>query len=386
MAVAGHLQEKKGYYYAVINYNDENGKRKTKWFSTKIKAVKGNKKKAEDFLMTLRTEFEVPTEISVAKEKEPYFEDYMIYWLEVLKPNISLITYANYYYNVHSIIVPYFRGRNITLPNLKAQDIQDFYTYQLKRVKPNSVIKYHANIRKALEYAVKMDKIEVNPIYKVERPKRNTFVGGFYDNNELKLLIEAIKGTPIELAVWFGFYGLRRSEVLGLKWSAINLDTDTVLIKHTVMEVCVDGKKRTIAEDKTKNKTSRRTLPLVRPLKEKLIEWKERQEYYKKKFKKGYNTEYSDYVMVNEIGELMRPNYISDYFSRLLRENNLKKIRFHDLRHTCASLLLANNIPMKQIQDWLGHSDFSTTANIYAHLDYNSKLISAGAMESIIIK
>ena len=86
------------------------------------------------------------------------------------------------------------------------------------------------------------------------------------------------------------------------------------------------------------------------------------------------------YICVNEIGERLKPNTLSDGFKRILEQNNLRVIRLHDLRHTCASLLLANGVPMKQIQEWLGHSDFSTTANIYAHLDYHSKLSSAEAM------
>ena len=80
------------------------------------------------------------------------------------------------------------------------------------------------------------------------------------------------------------------------------------------------------------------------------------------------------------MGVRIRPNYVTTAFPKLLEQYGLRKIRFHDLRHSCASLLLANNVPMKQIQDWLGHSDFATTANIYAHLDFNSKLVSAQAM------
>lgn len=76
------------------------------------------------------------------------------------------------------------------------------------------------------------------------------------------------------------------------------------------------------------------------------------------------------------------PDYVSKAFKQLLRKNNLKEIRFHDLRHSCASILLANGVPMKQIQEWLGHSDYSTTANYYAHLDFSSKLLSADAMLS----
>lgn len=83
---------------------------------------------------------------------------------------------------------------------------------------------------------------------------------------------------------------------------------------------------------------------------------------------------------IKTMGTLISPHYLTASFPKLLEKNNLRHIRFHDLRHSCASLLLANGVPMKQIQEWLGHSDFSTTANVYAHLDYNSKLSSADAM------
>ena len=87
------------------------------------------------------------------------------------------------------------------------------------------------------------------------------------------------------------------------------------------------------------------------------------------------------YVFVDELGERMKPDYLTNYFPTYIQRHGIRKMRFHDLRHSCASLLLANGVPLKQIQEWLGHSDFSTTANIYAHLDYSSKISSAQAME-----
>lgn len=84
---------------------------------------------------------------------------------------------------------------------------------------------------------------------------------------------------------------------------------------------------------------------------------------------------------MDELGELMKPHYLTTEFPKFVEKHGLRKMRFHDLRHSCASLLLANGVSMKQIQEWLGHSDFSTTANIYAHLDYRSKISSAEAME-----
>lgn len=114
--------------------------------------------------------------------------------------------------------------------------------------------------------------------------------------------------------------------------------------------------------------------------KELLLEKKTQQEEYRRVCGRSYNKQYLDYVCVDEMGSLISPRYLTESFPRLLEKNGLRKIRYHDLRHSCASLLLVNGVPMKQIQEWLGHSDFSTTANIYAHLDYNSKISSAEAM------
>ena len=111
-----------------------------------------------------------------------------------------------------------------------------------------------------------------------------------------------------------------------------------------------------------------------------LLKLKEQQEEYKRVCGRCYNKKYLEYICVDEMGTLISPHYLTSSFPKLLEKNNLRHIRFHDLRHSCASLLLANGVPMKQIQEWLGHSDFSTTANVYAHLDYNSKLSSADAM------
>lgn len=375
--VAGHLQEKKGYFYMVLSYPDVTGKRKTKWLPTGL-AVKGNKKKAEKLLMETRREF-VPECRPI--ENDMQFSDFLLQWLEIAKSTIAVTTYASYAGMTKSIIVPYFKKREITLGNLKATDIQSFYMEQLKRVKASSVIHYHAVIHRALKYAVKIELIDVNPADKVERPKADKFVGSFYDSTEMEKLFEAAKGTRLEIPIFLGaFYGLRRSEVLGLKWNAIDFQNNTITIKHTVTSCNIDGKHIQIAQDTTKTKSSMRTLPLVPVFKEKLLTLKEQQKEYKRVCGRCYNKEYLDYICVDEMGTLISPHYLTASFPKLLAKNNLRHIRFHDLRHSCASLLLANGVPMKQIQEWLGHSDFSTTANVYAHLDYNSKLSSADAM------
>jgi len=377
--VAGHLQEKKGLYYIVLNYKDDTGKRKSKWISTNL-PVKGNKKKAEKMLLEARSTF-IPE--STAIKDDMLFSDFMLRWLDIIKPTIALATYSSYSANVKNVIVPYFKERKVTLSGLRATDIQMFYTEQLKRVSANSVIHYHANIHRALKYAVKVDLIDSNPADKVERPKKDRYTGSFYTKDEVQKLFEVTKGSHLELPVFLGaFYGLRRSEVLGLKWDAIDFDNNTITIKHTVTSFSIDGKKVQMAQDTTKTKASMRTLPLVPQFKERLLSLRAQQDEYRRVCGRCYNQEYLDYICVDEMGTLLAPEYVSSAFPKMLQKHNLRHIRFHDLRHSCASLLLANGVSMKQIQEWLGHSDFSTTANVYAHLEYSSKLTSAEAMLS----
>lgn len=379
--VAGHLQEKNGFFYIVLSYKDPAGKRKTKWEATGL-PVKKNKKKAEALLLERRRNFIPPIELSeVRLDDDILFSDFMLKWLEIQKGSVQITTYASYQGMVEHVIAPYFRKRNIRLTELKATDLQDFYTKQLERVTANSVIHYHANIHKALKYAVKIDLIPTNPADKVERPKKNDFKGSFYSAEEIQTLLEVAKGTKLEIPVLLAsFYGLRRGEVLGLKWDAINFEENTLEIRHTVTQANVDGKKMLIQADRAKNKSSLRTLPLVPHIRDRLLELKGQQETYRHLCGKSYNKEFIGYLCVDELGNMIRPNYVSEEFPKLLEANGLRRIRFHDLRHSCASLLLSNGVPMKQIQEWLGHSDFSTTANIYAHLDYASKISSAQAM------
>lgn len=375
--VAGHLHEKNGYYYIILNLTDSAGKRKPKWISTGL-TIKGNKKRAEQMLMEERRKY-----ANAKTGDDVLFADFIEQWLEIVKSTVSIPTYSSYVNAVKSIIAPYFRKKKILLRDLQAHDIQMFYQEQLQRVKASSVIHYHANIHKALKYAVKNDMIPSNPADKVERPKQDKFYGNFYDRDELNKLFEAVAGTKLELPVLLGaFYGLRRSEIVGLKWSAIDFEQNTITISHTVTSCNLDGKCVIVAKDTTKTKSSRRTLPLVPYFHEKLLAVKAQQERNQKLCGRSYNREFLEYICVDDIGDRFKPNYITSQFPKLLERNSFRKIRFHDLRHSCASLLLASGVPMKHIQEWLGHSDFSTTANIYAHLDYSSKLTSASAMES----
>ena len=336
--VAGHLQEKNGMFYVVLNYRDENGKRKTPWISTNL-PVKGNKKRAENFMMDVRRNF-VPPNVQRIEEREAMqkgdilFTDFLLKWLRVAKSTVKLTTYASYEMMATRIIIPYFETLNIKLKELTTEDIQEFYSAQLERVSANTVIHYHAVIHRALKYAVKIKTIQSNPAVNVERPRKEKFIGSFYDKKEINTLFDIIQGHPLEVAIKLAaFYGLRREEIIGLKWTAIDFENNTLTIQHTVTECNLDGKHIEVASDTAKTDSSLRTMPLVTNFRAMLLAKKEKQEHYRKLCGRSYCKEYLDYIFVNELGERWNPRYLSDGFKRILEQKGLRRIRFHDLRH-----------------------------------------------------
>ncbi len=379
--VAGHLTLKNGRYYAVLNYRNAGGQRKTKWIALGL-LEKGNKRKAEAELARLRAEFEPPKEVGDLS-CDMLFADYLLEWLEIAKGRLAVATYSSYAAMIKKPVGPYFRQRNLTLRELEARHLQMFYSEMLRKVKPNTVIHYHAIIHSALKYAVKTDMLVQNVADKVDRPKKNSFQPVFLSAEEMQKMFEALRGTKLELPVLVAaFYGFRRGEVLGLKWDAIDFERGTISVIRTVTAITVDGKQTEIEQQSAKTKSSLRTLPLIGSFREYFLQVKEAQELNKQICGNCYNHEYDGFVFVDELGERIRVNYLTSAFPKFLEDHGLRRMRFHDLRHSCASLLLANGVPLKHIQEWLGHSDFTTTANIYAHLDYKSKITSAQAMET----
>ncbi len=387
MRVTASLYEKNNKFHVMISYPDKDNKRKQKSVTTGL-AIKGNKRLAmekmeeikNNFILSLNNSINIDVDDDI---KNKLFEDYMRDWLESTKGNLEENTYDSYNTVVNKI-KEYFEPLKIKLKYLKPIHIQSYYTslYE-KGLSPNTVLHYHANIRKALDTAVRLELISTNPADKVEKPKKEKFVGEYYSNVELNKLFDAIKGDILEVILLItSFYGLRRSEVLGLKWSAFNFEENTFSIKHKVIETVVDNERKILLKDTVKNNSSFRTLPLVKEIKDILLKHKEAIENNRRLCKKSYNPEYLDYIAVDSSGKIIRPDYITKHFGDILKKNELKKIRFHDLRHSCASLLLARGISMKEIQEWLGHSTYTTTANYYAHLEKDSKNKLANVLSS----
>lgn len=376
-----YLREKNGYFHMVFPYQDADGKWHKKSESTKLK-VKGNKRRAEAMLAA-RLEELGHCPASTLENSKLLFLDAMSDWLDnvmvsQVRPN-TLEQYQNAFaYNIKTYVP--FQG--LRLQKLTAKILQDFYNSKVKSgLSACTIRKFHANINKFLKFAVSMDMIPFNPAERVTLPKKErSEVGKAYTAQQVQELLSLFRGDALELVVFLTVtYGLRRSEVCGIRWQDVDFENRHIFIRHTAI-VC-NGK--VTYTDRTKSAMSRRTLPMsdqvYTRLQQALIEQEQRKQDY------GNSWPDTGYLCIRPDGIPYDPTFVSHHFARVIKKSNLPYIRFHDLRHTVATLLHNGGFDMKDIQGWLGHSDFSTTANIYSHLDQSRFDGMAQAMEKHLL-
>ena len=386
---AASVQSKKGRLYAVMQVKKD-GTTKPVWRALGL-SEGANKTKVNKAFREVVAQYEQEFWEEQERGGRPPADipvyDYLVSYLKRVEPELQKNTIVSYRSMTNGKIRRYFQRRpQLTVGNLKPQDIQDFYqSLFADGVVANTVIHYHALLRRAFQQAFKEERIDANPFDRVGRPKKNKFHGENYTQEELLTLLHLARGDVIYPAILLaGAMGLRRSEALGVRWSRIDWEKRTVLLDTKIVEYRENGKKKVEPVEEMKNKSSRRTLPLPDPVVVMLQVQKEHREVYRKMFQGSYSTQYLDYVCVNQLGELLRPSYVTDHFRELLEKYGLRHIRFHDLRHTFASLLINQDVPLINVSNFLGHSDLSTTANIYAHLDKASKQASAAVISDIL--
>lgn len=378
------IQEKEGYLYAVVSFKDEAGKTKYKWLSTGLKA-RGNRKAAKKVAVEKVAEFQK----QLSKKQEKFecrvkpkvrnntdatilFTDYCEKYIDSRRKHLSEQTY--YIYKIHymKLFRIYFDKQKLRLIDITEEELKGFYTFAKARGVKNISLKHYNNVlRPALRTAYRDKLIPDNPFEYLEPIKKEKTKLSFYDQNEMKFFLKAIKGHPLEIPFMLAaYYGLRRSEVLGLRWSAIDFEHKLININHKLIVV----EKSLLFQDQLKTSSSNRTLPLIPVVEDALKKHKLQIEENQKYYGSTYDKKYVDYVCVKENGKMVYPDHMTKKFSDLLVEKGLRHIRLHDLRHSCASNLLANGIQIKEIQEWLGHASFGTTADVYSHLDFSSKV------------
>ena len=389
--LAASVQAKKGRLYAVIQVK-ENGKTKPVWRALGLPEGT-NKSKVNKAYREVVKAFENDYAEQLARNEKPASDipifDYMCAHYRKVEKNIQKSTAESYHGMIYGRIRRYFTARNnLTVGNITSTDIEDFYDWMFESgVVANTVIHYHTVLHSAFKRAFKDGLIDANPFDRIDRPKKNKFTGEHYSEDEMITMFRLFRGDVIYPAVVLaGGLGLRRSEALGARWSRVDWDKRTILLDTKVIEYKEDGKVIVEPIEEMKNKSSRRTLPIPDPVYEMLGEEREKQDLYRRMFKGSYNRKFDDYICVDQLGELLRPNRVTQRFSDLIERNDLRKIRFHDLRHTFASILINQDVPLLNVSAFLGHSDLATTANIYAHLDKSKKQESADIISNIFNK
>ena len=328
--MTGSLQVKNGKYYMVLN-STENGKRKQKWISTGL-TEKGNKRKAEQMLREKLTEEEkrnpvVCSDMTVA--------DCVRRWLIRMQRRVDEVTYRSYQHTAETHILPYFDENGIKLCDCTVEVLQIYFDEKYRSGRKDGkgglsakTMRHHKGILgQALAECVKDGLIPSNPCQYVEMPRRERHEAHFYSAEQLQQLITALNGDPIQPLVKIAaLYGLRRSELLGLKWDSIDFENGMVLIRHTVCKMIV-----TVEKDKTKTQSSRRSFPMTEEAREIFLKAKAEEEENQRLFGKAYQK--NDYVFKWPDGRTFAPDYVTHHFSKMLERYGMPHIRFHELRH-----------------------------------------------------
>ncbi len=388
--MTGTLQIKKlksgnSYYYVKLSYKDaRTNEWKQKTLATKLE-VKNNKRKAESLIPKFIEQYsyleDYPADCDNLINIDITLCDYMDLWLKSKEVDLKKPTYEAYTYRVNRI-KEYFLKSNPRLADITPKNMDSYFKYCLKFGKINqktkekepltvrSVRSYKSILYAVFNQALIDGLIKTNPVLGVSvHGKKNQDYSEemlFLTEEEIGNLLHFISlHYPRLLGIAFmgAYYGLRRSEILGLKWSAIDFEKKTVTINHTVVRV-----KTISASDTTKTHSSKRVLNLFDTAEKCLLKVHKEQEENKTFFLGDYkNTD--SYIFTWEDGTLYNPNYITKLFCKATKEFGRPEITLHNLGHSCASMLINRGWDLKKLQYWLGHTDTQTTLNIYAHFN-----------------
>lgn len=318
-------------------------KKKYKWYT-----VKGTKKEADKFLTEKLSEIEKGIFVD---SKNMTLAEYLYYWYEqCCIKKLSVTTYESYKRNIDKYIIPQLG--NIKLENLLPLQLQSFYSELSKNLSNTTILYIHRILHSALRQAMKWDLVVRNVADNVDTPKKEKYQAKILDSEQLTKLINIIKDTYIYIPVMIAIAtGMRRGEVLGLTWENIDLDNSTLKVVQAVYPV-----KNGLVVLPPKTNTSIREISLPKTLVDILKEHKNK------------NAHISNFVCILQDGTLISPSSLNHKFKQILKDNDLPSIRFHDLRHSHASLLLSQGVQAKVISERLGHSNINITMDLYSHV------------------
>ena len=366
---------KRGNRWAICYYigKDENGKWKQKWesgFSTKKEAQR-----------VLRSRVEAVEASYGSKLSGITLGGFLRYWLDTYcQQNLAPNTIRGYRTNIEKHVIPILG--TTPLIKISPKSLQDLYTKLLANGLSGTSVRYiHNNLHKALEYGVRLEAIPKNPANMVIPPKVKRYEAAILTPDQVITLLDSCKETelfwPVLLAVSLG---LRRGEVLALRWEDVDLEGKKIHICHSAL--CENLGNFTISE--TKTKSSRRTLRLPDSV---AVALKARQDVLNQRralWGEKYNP--MNLVCFREIGCPFTSNALRHQYIKVLQKAGLPLVRFHDLRHTNATLLLRNGIPAKIVSSILGHASIQLTMDTYSHVAPDMQEGAMQAMDDLLKK
>lgn len=356
------------YIYYYIG-KDTSGKWKRKW-----EGSWATKREAERVLSARISELESTFE---RKTDSSLMSVYLRHWLEsYCTPRLAPNTVRGYKVNVEKHIIPYIG--TIPLNKLQPKDLQALYDKLRAAGLSSTSARYvHNNLRKALGQAVKAQLIPRNPADLVDPPKVDRYEARTLTPDQAQKLIVASDGTEIHLPVLLALtLGLRRGEALGLQWEDVDLVSKTVTVRHSA-----GFSKGGLTLGTTKTKNSRRTLMVPEVLQEALEAALEKQAQEAERFGPGYNP--YGLVCCRLDGSPLTSGVLHHQYHALLDQLGLPSIRFHDLRHTNATLMLRNAVPAKIVSAMLGHSSIGITMDTYSHVMTEMQSGAVGVMNEL---
>ena len=374
--MTGCVALRKDVYYVRLSYYDKNHTRRDKFISTGLSG-RGAKQKAIAMIDSLIEKYSY-----LEKSDHPSkMADYLKMWKELQVSEVAETTYDGYHTNIDIHLIPYFKALNINIQDITAGHIFDYVNYLSKDGgrKDNkiggqsntSIRKIISILRKVFDYAVLYGDIKINPAAQVPMPKRTNNKDErqvFLTAEDAQKMLDAFRNEEIGPIVFVTlYYGLRKSEALGLKWQAVDFEANTITVNHTVV-----GGSHIVAKDSTKSYCSRRTYQLLPDVKDLLLKLQEQQKDYRQRLGSGYHE--NDYIFKNPNGVPYRPDSLTRSFKRALARHGFLQMRYHDLRHSTASILVDKGWDINDIKEWIGHADISTTSNIYAHISHRRKV------------
>lgn len=392
----GTIYAKNGYYYARISFYID-GKRKTKDRATGIKVDTTSKRKADRqeraalrVMDEMLASFVSSAAASDANRKDQQITETAQDWLAHTSKSKAPSTVASYTNIVRDISI-YFSNNPVRTAELTPKQVESYLDWERQRrqmnysgdhkVKSrntdgagieNTVDHHYTALRSILQYAVREGIVDRNVASKRDthihppKPQRQEF--DVLSQSEALTLIQHLKQEPdwFQAAVLLGLLlGLRRSEIIGIQMSDINWELQTLTIRRAVTQQTLNRKNTLVIKPHTKNRRPK-TLNLSDELCNFLRRWILEQQTHSVIFGSEYNHDWDGFLMRYQDGKIIPPNAITQHFQFFLFKNNLKKIRFHYLRHSCASLLFASGVDILTIQEILGHAQLTTTI-AYTH-------------------